>query len=371
MTILEKEAATFDESAAPNFARAMPNWQPLVEYRRNGVAENTIHGAVSWVTGRNLLYSFGGNVEVYGRSMVKPIMMKVFAKDFARELTSEQQAISVASHNGDTEHVAVARSILREAEYGLMQTPHDVPLVQFGRQVRRPRRWYHCCSGEHAGILRGCRIRGWRRVGYVWPHHPFFQEYLGYIRGVLGDEWKTGTIAKDGCGLPTVSMTVTDLAKLFANLVTEKDADWVWSSMVAHPDLIGGFNRLDSTILKACGGRVVAKEGADGLLGLAIEHPEYPEGLGVVVKIAHGWNPQATWYIARYILGVLGFEFRNPYKLRRQKAFIVPEVIPPGLRERMTGIVPWDSWDPDIDRWEFDPNEFIPSRGEGSPVAPR
>jgi L-asparaginase len=358
MTIVEKETLSFDETAAPNFARAMPNWQPLVEYRRNGVAENTIHGAVSWVTGKNLLYSFGGNVEVYGRSMVKPIMMKVFAKDFARELTTEQQAISVASHNGDTEHVAVARSILREAEWGLMQTPHDVPLVQFGRQVRRPRRWYHCCSGEHAGILRGCRIRGWRRVGYVWPHHPFFQEYLAYLRSVLAPDWTGGTIAKDGCGLPTVSMTVTDLAKLFANLVTEKDADWIWSSMVAHPDLIGGFNRLDSTILKACGGRVVAKEGADGLLGLAIEHPEYPDGLGVVVKIAHGWNPQATWYIARYILGVLGFEFRNPYKLRRQKAFIVPEVIPPGLRERMAAIVPWDSWDPDIDRWEFDPEEF-------------
>ena len=128
--------------------------------------------------------------------------------------------------------------------------------------------------------------------------------------------------------------------------------------MVEHPDLIGGFNRLDSTILKACHGRVLAKEGADGLLGLAIEHPEYPDGLGVVVKVAHGWNPQAAWYIARYILGVLGFEFRNPYKLRRQKAFIVPEVIPPNLRDRMAAIVPWDSWDPDIDKWEFEPQEF-------------
>ena len=67
---------------------------------------------------------------------------------------------------------------------------------------------------------------------------------------------------------------------------------------------------------------------------------------------------EATWYIARYILGVLGFEFRNPYKLRRQKAFIVPEVIPENLRERMASIVPWDSWDPDVDRWEFDPEEF-------------
>ncbi|HET7706325.1 MAG TPA: asparaginase [Thermoanaerobaculia bacterium] len=353
---------TPDESHPVNFARPMPNWQPLVEYRRNGVAENTVHGAVSWVSGRKLIHSFGGNVEVYGRSMVKPLMMKVFAREFARDLTGEQQAISVASHNGDTEHVRVARSILREGEWGLMQAPHDVPLVQFGRQVRRPRRWYHCCSGEHAAILKGCRLKGWSRVGYVWPHHPFFQEYLDYLRGVLAPDWTNGVIAKDGCGLPTVSMTVTDLARLFANLVTEKDQDWIWSAMTKHPDLIGGFNRLDSTILKAGNGRVVAKEGADGLLGLAIEHPEYPEGLGVVVKIAHGWNPQATWYIARYILGVLGLDFRNPYKLRRQKAFIVPEVIPPHLRDRMAAIVPWDSWDPDIDRWEFDPDEFTSLR---------
>jgi L-asparaginase len=348
-----------DESQPINFARAMPNWQPLVEYRRNGIPENTVHGAVSWVSGKEVIHSFGGNVECYGRSMVKPLMMKVFAEDFRRELSSEQQAISVASHNGDTEHVRVARSLLREGEWGLMQTPHDVPLVQVARQVRRPRRWYHCCSGEHAGILRGCRMRGWSRVGYVWPHHPFFQTYMAYVQRVLGPDWKMGTIAKDGCGLPTISMTVTDLALLFANMTIEKDDDWIWNAMVSNPDLIGGFNRLDSTILKACHGLVIAKEGADGLLGLAIQHPEFPNGLGVVVKIAHGWNPQATWYIARYILGVLGFEFRNPYKLRRQKAYIVPEVIPPFLRERMTSIVPWDSWDPDIDRWEFDPAEFV------------
>ncbi|HXI14375.1 MAG TPA: asparaginase [Thermoanaerobaculia bacterium] len=345
--------------------RAQPDWQPLVEYRRNGVAENTVHGAVSWVSGKNLIYSFGGNVECYGRSMVKPLMMKVFTREFDKGISSEQKAISVASHNGDTEHVRVARSLLRESEWGLMQTPHDVPLVQFGRQVRRPRRWYHCCSGEHAAILHGCRLKGWSRVGYVWPHHPFFQAYLDYISKTLGSDWKGGVIAKDGCGLPTVSMTVTVLARLFAAMVTQKDDDWIWSSMVAHPDLIGGFNRLDSTILKACGGRVIAKEGADGLLGMAIEHPDFPDGLGVVVKIAHGWNPQATWYIARFILGVLGFEFRNPYKLRRQKAFIVPEVIPPDLRPRMSSIVPWDSWDPDIDRWEFDPEEFQPAEGKG------
>src|SRR5207244_4683368 len=113
-------------------ARPMPNWQPLMDYARNCLAENTIHGAVSLVSGKNLIYSFGGNVEVYGRSMSKPIMMKVFAREFG-SLTSEQQSIAVASHNGDTEHVRMARSLLSQSEWGLMQTPLDVPLVQFGR----------------------------------------------------------------------------------------------------------------------------------------------------------------------------------------------------------------------------------------------
>ena len=48
-------------------------------------------------------------------------------------------------------------------------------------------------------------------------------------------------------------------------------------------------------------------------LGLGIIHPDYPNGLGVVIKIAHGWNAQATWYVARAVLGVLGINLRNPY----------------------------------------------------------
>ena len=86
--------------------------------------------------------------------------------------------------------------------------------------------------------------------------------------------------------------------------------------------------------MKSCQ-KVIAKEGADGLLGLAIEHEDYPEGLGVVVKIAHGWDNTTTWFVARWILGVLGFELLNPYALDRQKGFIVSEVIPPDLRDKM------------------------------------
>ena len=29
-------------------------WEPLVDYRRNGVSENTVHGAVAWYSGGEL-----------------------------------------------------------------------------------------------------------------------------------------------------------------------------------------------------------------------------------------------------------------------------------------------------------------------------
>ena len=115
------------------------DWEPLVDYRRNRVSETTIHGAVAWAHGDEVIHSFGGNVLCYGRSMMKPFMLKAFTKELA-DVSWEQKAISVASHNGDTEHVAAAQSLLYEEEWPLMLTPLDVPLIQFGRQVRRPRR---------------------------------------------------------------------------------------------------------------------------------------------------------------------------------------------------------------------------------------
>lgn len=340
------------------------DWQPLVDYRRFGISETTIHGAVAWAHGRKVIHSFGGNVLCYGRSMMKPLAMKVFAKEL-EPCSWEQKAIAVASHNGDTEHVAAAQSLLHETEWGLMQAPLDTPLVPFGRSVRRPRRWYHTCSGEHAAILRGCREKGWPRIGYLLPQHPWFQAYLDEARKVLGPSgkraarWEPVRIARDGCGLPTLSNTVNELAVLYAHLARTRNDDWIWDAFVRNPDLVGGFNRLDTTIIKSCGGKVIAKEGADGLLGMAIEHPDYPDGLGVVVKIAHGWNPRATWYVARSILGVLGFRLRNPYPLNKQKAFIVPGVVPARYAKKLEDTATWDEWDPDMDRWYYDWNEYV------------
>ena len=346
-------------------------WEPLVDFRRMDVSENTIHGAIAWAHGTEIVHSFGGNVLVYGRSMMKPLMMKTFQEALSSEgLSSEQLAISCSSHNGDTEHVAAAQSLLSESEWGLMQCPLDVPLIQFGRQVRRPRRWFHTCSGEHAAMLKALRRMGINRAGYTLPSSPWFPMYLDVLRRMMGDlDWEPQRVAKDGCGLPTVSNTVDELAVMFAGLAREKDDDWIWDSMNNHPDLIGGFNRLDSTCLKAGEGRILAKEGADGLLGLSVIHPDWPEGLGIVIKLAHGWNSQATWYVARAVLGVLGIHLRNPYPLHRQKAFIVPKIVPPQYLDDLESVVTWDEWDPDRDRFTLDWKEYAAAMTRPDPFS--
>jgi hypothetical protein len=156
---------------------------------------------------------------------------------------------------------------------------------------------------------------------------------------------------------------------MFSGIAREKDDDWIWEAMNRHPDLIGGFNRLDSTCIKAGKGKLIAKEGADGLLGLSIIHPDWERGLGIVIKIAHGWNAQATWYVARAVLGVLGIKLRNPYPLHRQKAFIVPRVVPEKYNSSLEQVVTWDEWDPDRDRFSIDWKDYNNSVVKNDPFS--
>ena len=38
----------------------------------------------------------------------------------------------------------------------------------------------------------------------------------------------------------------------------------------------------------------------------------------------------------------------------RQKAFIVPGIVPEKYLEKLESIDTWDEWDPDTDRWSFE-----------------
>lgn len=304
------------------------HWTPLLEYRRAGLPEVVIHGAIAWVSGQELVHAYGGDPVLYGRSLVKPFQMKVFAKDLGRVLSPEQKALALSSHNGTPEHVRIAQSILPESDWPLLRTPESMPLGG-GASEGAPSKWHHPCSGKHAAILRGCELYGWNREKYFWPDQPYQAALEQVFRARLGTQWRPAQGAGDGCGLTTQAMPLSDLARLFASLVRERSDDWIWRSMTDHPRLIGGEGRLDTAILQSGYGKVLAKEGADGLLGLAVLHQDYPEGLGIVIKLAHGWDSPAMWRIAQVVLQSLGFEPPAPPRLHRQTVHVAPQVVPP------------------------------------------
>ena len=74
-------------------------------------------------------------------------------------------------------------------------------------------------------------------------------------------------------------------------------------------------------------------------------------------------------YVARAVLGVLGIELRNPYPLHRQKAFIVPRIVPPQYLDVLESVVTWDEWDPDRDRFTMDWKEYTEAMTRSDPFS--
>ena len=194
-------------------------WQTLVEYQRASLTEATKLGAICWVSGKEVFHQYGDNVLFYGRSTSKPIHMKVFTDELDSLLSWEQKALSVASHNGETLQLHKIKEILDSSDHKFMQTPATMPLHMDHTIHKSPNSWYHPCSGEHSAILRGCAQKSWSLESYRSSTHPFHQDYLKYVQSVLGSTWQPRFTARDGCGLPTDSFTIQELAFLYANLV--------------------------------------------------------------------------------------------------------------------------------------------------------
>src|SRR5690606_14886229 len=112
------------------------------------------------------------------RSTVKPVQAIAFLTAGA-PLEEQQLAVAAASHTGEDDHVAAARSILAEAglDDSALQCPADRPsdratherLVAAGegRSAIRMN-----CSGKHAAMLLTCAVNGWSTADYLSAEHP-------------------------------------------------------------------------------------------------------------------------------------------------------------------------------------------------------
>lgn len=148
------------------------------------------------------------------------------------------------------------------------------------------------CSGEHAGMLAACRYVGWDTADYVSDKHPLQRQIRTIVAAVCGVPPSELELATDGCSIPTFGAPISASAFAYAVLANPDSARWEgvpsWraalhrlrEAMLSHPTLISGEGEIDTTIIRATEGRVVAKLGAEGLLCLAIPH----QGLGITIS---------------------------------------------------------------------------------------
>jgi L-asparaginase len=70
--------------------------------------------------------------------------------------------------------------------------------------------------------------------------------------------------------------------------------DRVVRSILNAPHLVGGTRRLDTDVITAGGGSVIAKEGAEGLVCAT----SLPQGIGIALKVTDGnWRRLAPAFI--------------------------------------------------------------------------
>jgi L-asparaginase II len=269
----------------------------LVRQVRNGVEESVHRGDIVEVdvVGRTIRALGDPDHLVNLRSAAKPFALLALLEagglgEF--ELEPAELAVMTGSHSGEDLHVRTLQAMFRRT--GISQTmlatgTEGMPLdaltaARLARDGERPGEIRHMCSGYHAAFLLLARLRGWPTEEYWLDDHPTQLAARDVIARAFGISPSRMVTSLDGCGVPTYAFPLRSIARAYAFLgdpesVRSDDARAslaasvaiVRDAMLAHPEMVGGSrDRLDTSVMKALPGRILAKGGAEGLRCFAI-----------------------------------------------------------------------------------------------------
>ncbi|MCX8508188.1 MAG: asparaginase [Rhodobacteraceae bacterium] len=273
----------------------------LIELWRGGLREGVHRGHAVICDARGGIVEAWGDPEavIFPRSSCKMIQALPLIESGAAEaagLTDAQLALACASHQGAEIHTAsVARWL---ADLGLgeadLRCGAHVPYDEAARDALyrhhgKPCQLHNNCSGKHAGFLTLNRhLAG--GTEYVELGHPVQQAVRAATEEVCGE-----TVAGygiDGCSAPNFATSIHGLARAMgffagardAGSARERAAHRLAHAMAAFPELVAGEGRACTNLMRAMGGHVAVKTGAEAVF-IAIL-PE--KKLGIAVKILDG-----------------------------------------------------------------------------------
>lgn len=310
----------------------------LVEVVRSGFRECVHRGSVV-IIGPDSEPTFEAgsvHVPIYPRSTNKPLQALTLLRQGFDPVDDAELAIAAASHTGEPEHIELVERLLRRFGFGEddLACPPDLPGDERTRagvlyRGEKPAKRYMNCSGKHAAMLATCAVNGWPVAGYSEVGHPLQQAVLAQIVETTGEP--ETDLGIDGCGLPIVPVSLTNLARAFATLATAPDGTpehRIATALRAHPRVISGTNGPDLLTMNAVPD-LLCKIGADGVHAGAL-----PDGSAFAYKIDDGAD-RARIPLTMAVLQRMGVEWSDELA-----ALAAPPVLGGGTRVGVIRVIP-------------------------------
>ena len=269
----------------------------IAEVTRGPIVESRHHGAYVVCDAKGKTVISAGDVQspIYPRSAIKafqclPVIESGAADRFG--FNDEEIALCCSSHNGESDHVRAAKSILAKCqidevcyECGAHWPSSKEATYELVRHGERARQIHNNCSGKHAGMLALARQLGADTKDYVKLDHPVQKAIAKTIELLCEVDLSKAPVGVDGCSVPTWAMPLHNMAFGFAKLCDDTNAPYqrIINAARKHPFMIAGTGRFDTRVMQAVP-RLFTKFGAEGVFCGSIPHA----GLGFAVKCDDG-----------------------------------------------------------------------------------
>jgi len=237
---------------------------------------------------------------VFYRSAAKPLQAVAVVESGAPDrfgFTEAELAMVVGSHDGSPTHAATAKSMLGKIGVSpdLLRCGGHRALDRgvYEQYVRDGYRWGRLednCSGKHSGMIGAAVAMGEDPKTYADRNHPVQRANLENVRLFTG--WDDVAVGVDGCAVPCFAVPLEAMAKGIARFTTpelcpdgkQQAVARILDAVAAHPEMVAGPRRFDTIVMRATGGRLLSKEGAEGVVTIGVKD----ERTGIAIKIEDG-----------------------------------------------------------------------------------
>ena len=267
--------------------------KPIFSFTRKGITEVVVHGIVALKHQGHPLVGPDAATVIVTRSLLKP-WQAIATGGFDDEQSF--WAMGFASHSGQQGHIEQLTALIHNtgAADAELVCPRSMPLDANVAGVMRAAgqtasRLHHPCAGKHLLMLAAAKKESVPSENYWHEDHPVQRR----VQALVGKEASEKlTWVPDSCGLPVAAMPIRALVNMYERLALDitEPAARLKNLWVNNPRLVGGQRRLDSDIVDSGQRRVIAKEGADGLLMVQTLPTSGESVAGCFVKISSGYS---------------------------------------------------------------------------------